>query len=329
MFSAHKETTLGAVVSRLRPTEAAGTSLLIVAAWVLLIITTSMFRVDFLSYQTLLAVAFTMSVTGVLAVGSAIVTLSGGTIDLSVPTNIVLPAYAVVSLLGAGVPEIIAIPGSIVVGVLWGAFNAAIIVFGKLNPIIVTLATNFLGIAALLLTFQIARTPTTSALYEFGRGFTLGLPNTFWPMVALILITGFLLPRTRIGRRTIAVGGNPAAAKMRGISLAKTRFATFMFSGACGGLAGVLYSASYSALSPNDGVNFLLPVIAAVILAGFPLRGGKGHVWVLFLSVGFLATVPTALVFFGLSSEWQMVVQGLILVIAISLDSYREKRSAR
>lgn len=102
-----------------------------------------------------------------------------------------------------------------------------------------------------------------------------------------------------------------------------------MFAGACGGIAAILYTGSHAGFSPNDGENYLLPVIAAVILAGFSLRGGRGHVWSLFLSVGFLATVPTSLVFFGLSSDWQMLVQGLVLIFAVSLDSYREKRSLR
>jgi ribose transport system permease protein len=102
-----------------------------------------------------------------------------------------------------------------------------------------------------------------------------------------------------------------------------------MFAGVCGGIAGILYASSYAALTPEDGINFLLPVVAAVILAGFALRGGRGHMWTLFLSVGFLSTVRTSLVFFGLSSDWQLVVQGLILIIAVSIDSYREKRSIR
>lgn len=321
--------TSGGTLTRFRPTETATTALIIAAAWVVLVVATGLVRPDFLSYQTLVAVAFTMSVTGVLAVGSALVTHSGGTLDLSVPTNLVLPAFIVITMLGAGMPAAVAVPVAILAGMAWGALNAAIVVFGKLNPIIVTLATNFLGIAALLLVFQIARTPTTSELYEFGRGFTLGLPNTFWPMVALILVVGFLMPRTRIGRHVTAVGGSAVAAKRRGISLPAIRFGAFIFAGACGALGGVLYAASYAAISPNDGVNFLLPVIAAVILAGFPLRGGKGHIWTLFLSVAFLSTVPTSLVFFGLSSDWQMAVEGVILIAAVALDSYRERKNVR
>jgi ribose transport system permease protein len=306
-----------------------GAALTLLGGWLLLIAISGLHRADFLAQQTVLAVTFTMAITGVLAVGQALVAISGGILDLSQPTALVLTAYAVSTLLTLGVSPALIVPVALVLGGAWGCLNALIIVYGKLNPIIVTLATNFIGVAVLFLVFQNAQAPINSSLRAFGRGYFLGLPDIWWPMVLLVLVVGYLLPRTRYGRRTIAVGGSRVAAQARGISLRKTRFGVFIASGVCGGMAGLLFAGANAAFGPTAGADYLLPVIAAVILAGVSLSGGRGNLLLLLLSVGFLSTVPTALAFFGLSSSWQAVFQGVILILAVSIDGYRDKRSRR
>ena len=103
----------------------------------------------------------------------------------------------------------------------------------------------------------------------------------------------------------------------------------FTISGAIVGVAGILFAASNGPFPPSGGSTFQLPVIAAVILAGVSLAGGRGSIWLILLSVGFLSTVPTALVFFGFSSNWQAVFQGLILVLAVAIDGWRAKGAQR
>jgi ribose transport system permease protein len=309
---------------RARP-DGWGTAVTVAIAWLLLVVASSLHSADFFSHQTVLAVTFTMAITGVLAVGQSLVALSGGILDLSVPTALVLPAYLTTQLLEHDVPTVAVVLAALLVGALWGALNATIIVFGKLNPIIVTLATNFAGLAALFLVFQAAQTPQSSGIRQFGKGYFLGLPNIWWPMVVLIVVVGLLIPRTRYGRRMTAVGGNAGAAKARGISLRWTRYSVFIASGVCGGIAGLIFAASNASFTPNEGAAFLLPVLAAVILAGISLQGGRGNILLLLLSVGFLSTVPTSLVFFGLNSDWQIVFQGLILIIAVSIDGHRQR----
>lgn len=306
-----------------------GTILSLAGAWLLLIAITGSVRSDFFAHQTVLAVSFTMAVVGTLAVGQALVAISGSMVDLSQPTSLILSALVAVRALELDLPVGLAVVIAILAGSAWGFLNALIIVFGKINPVIVTLGTNFVGLAALFLIFQIAESPIDSSFRAFGLSSTFGLPNIWWPMVALIAVVGFFLPRTRYGRRAIAVGGNRFAAQARGISLRKTRFAIFTAAGATAGLAGVLFASSSGPFTPSGGVVYLLPVIAAVILAGVTLSGGRGNLWILLLSVGFLSTVPTSLVFLGLSSDWQAIFQGFILVVAVSIDGYKERRSAR
>jgi len=310
--------------------EGVATAGILLVVWILLVAVSAINKASFLSRETLLSVTFTMAVLGVLTVGESLVTISGGVLDLSIPTALILPAWVMATLLVDGINVWLTILVGLLVGIAWGGFNAAIIVFGKLNPIIVTLGTNFAGFAILGIYVQNAVIPVHSGLATFGKGYSLfGLPNVFWLMVVVVALAGYLLPRTRLGRRTIAVGGNPQAAKMRGISLRKTRFGVFMTAGLMAGIAAVLFAASQQTFVSADGTTYLFLAIAATLVAGISLSGGSGHLWVTFLSVGLLSTIPTSLAFFGVPTLWQNVPAGVILVIAVALDGYRRLRSAR
>ncbi len=300
------------------------------ATWAVLIVGTTAYKTDFISHQTVLSVTFTMAVVGVLAVAEGFVVISGGMIDLSLPTSLILAASVAVTLLDQGWNIVPVILVAIAIGGAWGALNATIIVFGKINPIIVTLGTNLAGVALLNIHISGYSTiPPNSGLATWGDALFLGLPNVFWVMVLTILVAGYMLPRTRAGTRVLAVGGSTQAAKVRGISLRKTRFGVFITSGMVVGLAAVLFAASDHSFSVADGTTYLLPPIAAVIVAGISLAGGSGNLWVLFASVGLLSTVPTSMAFFGLSDLWQQVPPGLILVAAVSVDGLRRRRASR
>jgi ribose transport system permease protein len=269
-----------------------------------------------------------MAVVGVLAVGQGIIGISGSFIDLSQPACLILSSLVAVRLSEAGLPLVLVAVGAVIAGMIWGAFNATIVVFAKLNPVIVTLATNFIGLAALYLIFQLAQVPNGSEIYNLGRASFLGLPAIWWPMVVIIIIVGYLMRATRYGRRATAVGGNRVAAQARGISLRATRYATFMAAGGLVGFAAVLFASAAGPFNPSSANTLQLNVIAAVILAGISLAGGRGNFWMLLLSVGFLSTVPTSLVFFGLSSDNQSIFQGVLLMIAVAIDGYRARRTA-
>ena len=310
--------------------ESVKVAVAVCATWALLIVGTTAYQTDFISHQTVLSVTFTMAVVGVLAVAEGLVVISGGMIDLSLPTSLILAAAVATTLLDRGWNIVPVIFVAMAIGGAWGALNATIIVFGKINPIIVTLGTNLAGVALLSIHISGYSTiPPSSGLATWGDALFLGLPNVFWVMVLTILLAGYLLPRTRVGTRVLAVGGSTQAARVRGISLRKTRFGVFIVSGMIVGLAAILFAASTHSFSVSDGTTYLLPPIAAVIVAGVSLAGGSGNLWVLFASVGLLSTVPTSMAFFGLSDLWQQVPPGLILVAAVSIDGYRRKRASR
>lgn len=304
-------------------------ALTIAAVWFLLAAATTVVRPDFLSGQSLLAITFTMAISGVLSVAQGLVVIGGGLLDLSLPVSLVLSAWVTVTLLTAGLPDLVAVIVGILTGAAWGLLNGLIVVFGKLNPIIVTLATGFGGLAIMMIGFTSAQIPSGSALRAFGLGRFLGLPNVFWPMLALVVIAGLAIAWTRWGRRLTAVGGNAPAARARGISLRRVRLATFSGAGAVAGLAGVLFASVTPSFTPNAGASYQLIVIAAVILAGISLSGGKGNFLVLLLSVGFLSTIPVSIAFFGLPPAWALIFQGALLIIAVGIDGFRIKRGAR
>lgn len=308
--------------------EGWGTAITLLLVWVVLIGATGLYRPDFFAHQTVLAIAFTMSILGVLAIAQGIIGISGGFIDLSQPSCLILSGLVAVRLSEAGLPLFVVFLGAVVVGMAWGALNATIIVLAKLNPVIVTLATNFIGLAALYLVFQLAQVPNDSPIYIMGRARFLGLPVIWWPTVVLIGIVGYLIRYTRYGRRMTAVGGNRFAAKARGISLRLTRYATFMAAGGFVGFAAVLFASAAGPFNPSSANTLQLSVIASVILAGISLAGGRGSFWMLIVSVGFLSTIPTSLVFFGLSSDTQSIFQGILLMIAVAIDGYRARRGA-
>jgi ribose transport system permease protein len=262
-------------------------------------------------------------------VAESLVTISGGILDLSIPTELILPAWVIVTLLGHGVNIVIVVLMGLLTGAAWGFLNALIIVFGKLNPIIVTLGTNFAGAAMVNIYLQSGQTPLKSGLAKWGQSEFLGLPSVFWAMAVFVVLAGYFLSHSRVGRRTVAVGGNPQAARVRGISLRRTRFGVFVASGAVCGFAAVLFTASTLNFVSSETTYYLLPCVAATILAGIRLQGGSGNLWLILLSVGLLATVPTSLAFFGVGELWQNVPPGVVLVVAVSIDGYRQLRSRR
>lgn len=299
----------------------------VLLAWIILIFVTTLKRPDFLSHDTVIAVTFTMTITGVLAIGLALVTMSGGFLDLSIPVSLILPALVTVQLTNRDVPLGIVVILALFSGAAWGAINGAIVVLGRLNPLIVTLGTNLAAIGLLSALFNQQQISQQSVLRSLGDTQILGLPGGWWIMVLLLVLTGVLLSRTRAGRHLVATGGNSTAASQRGISVPRVRFTVFVLSGICGGIAGLLFVAQNGVVQPTDGNSFLLPVVSAVILAGISFTGGRGNVLALLISGGFLATVPTSLAFFGLSSAWQDVLQGVILIVAVCADGWRRKKA--
>lgn len=331
-------TTAAAAAAPSRPTsrrplgeDPRATAGALVAAWLLVIIVTTVFHPDFLSGRTVLAIGFTMAITGIVSVGQGVLTASGALLDLSIPAGIMLPAWLVAVLVSSSKPPPVAVIVMIGVaaGLGWGLLNALVVTSLKVNPLIVTLGTNFVGIALLSMTFGNQSVFGQSALVDFANGRTGVIPNIWWVMLVIVVVGSVFLGHTRGGRRLMATGGSPLAARSRGVSIRKMRLLAFGVAGACYGVAGVLFAGSTSTFTARDSGPYLLAVIAAVILAGVRLDGGRGNLLLILPSVGLLATVQTALVFFGLNAAMQEVFQGAILIVALGADGTLRRRATR
>jgi ribose/xylose/arabinose/galactoside ABC-type transport system permease subunit len=295
--------------------------------WIILIAISVINNSQFFSKTTFNAVVFNMCILGVLAIGQAIVVLSGGILDLSLAVPLILAGCLSVIFYDRGWSTLPLIAASIFLSGIFGLINAFFIVIMKINPLIVTLGSGFAGGGLLLILFDRAMVNPKSWIAEFGTSYTLNVPSAWWPMLFFTVVVHIFIKYSRPGRRLVAVGGNPVAAKVSGISLARYRVGTFFVASIIAGTAGIVFAAFTPEIRPSSGTLYTLPMIAAVVLAGFSLSGGAGNFLALFISVGFLSTVPTALVFFGLESLWEPFFQGVILIIAVSLDAARTKKT--
>ena len=304
-----------------------GNIIALLVFWIFLIAISAVNNVQFISKTTFNAVVFNMCILGILAIGQALVVLSGGILDLSLSVPLILSGCLSVIFYDRGWSTIPLILASIFISGLFGLINAFFIVVMKINPLIVTLGTGFAGGGLLLIIFSRAMVNPKSWIAGFGTSYTFKVPSAWWPMLIFTVIAHIFVKYSRPGRHLVAVGGNPVAAKVSGISLARYRVGTFFAASLIAGTAGIVYAAFTPEIRPSAGTLYTLPMIAAVVLAGFSLAGGAGNFLALFISVGFLSTVPTALVFFGLESLWEPFFQGLILIVAVSLDAVRTKKS--
>ena len=303
--------------------EYLATILILLVVWIFLVVISVINRSDFLSRATLSAVTFNMCIIGILAIGQGFVVISGGILDLSITVSMLITSFMIVVFydLGWNTPLLIIV--SLLCAGVFGLFNSILVVWLRINPLIVTLATGFAGGGILLIVFDRGLVDPKSSIADFGTSYLFGLPTAWWPMALLTIGAHFFFKYSRVGRHFLAVGGNPLSSKAMGISLKRTRVATFVGSSIFGGIAGIVFAGFTPEIRPNAGEYYTLPVIAAVVLAGFSLAGGRGSFLALFISVGFLSTIPTALVFFGLQSIWQTFIKGFILIIAVSIDAYR------
>ncbi|SNY90247.1 ribose transport system permease protein [Cohaesibacter sp. ES.047] len=279
----------------------------------------------FLTQRNLLNVGRQASVVAIVALGQALVIIARG-IDLSVGSIIGVSAVAgamAAQVTGSQMAGIIAAP---MCGLLFGGFNAILYTRININPFIATLGT--LSVArgiALLATGGIPVSMSGWASW-LGSGRIYGVPVSFIAMLLLACAFFFLATRTRIGRNIYATGDNPTAARLAGIDVDRTRVFVFMTSGLLAGLGGLILAGNLASANPNLGRGYELDVIAAVILGGTALSGGRGSIPGVILGALLMALLGNSFVLLGISSHWQVVTKGLVIILAVGIDGIRRGR---
>ena len=273
----------------------------------------------FLTSDNLLNVLTQASITGIIAIGMTFVIATGG-IDLSVGSALAAASIAGGLLVVYG--SWIFIVGALGMALLIGAINGLIITWGKVVPFIATLA--MLTIARGLALWMSDKTPISliqlDILQFFGSGRVLGVPVPALVFVAVTVAGWVLLNRTSFGRHAVAVGGNRSAARIAGIRLGRVVFAVYVLTGLCVGISAVLLSGRLASASPVVGNLVELDAIAAVVIGGTALTGGKATVTGTFFGVITFGLIFNLLNLLNMPTEIQGIVKGAIIIVAVVLQ---------
>lgn len=247
--------------------------------------------------------------------------ITTGSIDLSVGSIVGLTAAALALLAETGNP-LVALLLTLGIGLAIGLINGALTAYGRLQSFIVTLAalTAVRGIA-LLITGGYSTPIDSTLLLPLGQGKLLGLYTPTWIAIATVALAWYLFNHTRFGRYIIAVGSNAESLRRAGVDIRKVQLAALTMTGVLAALAGVIVAARLASGSSNSGTMFELEVITAVVLGGTSLMGGRGSIIGSAIGALTLGIISNGLVLLRVDVYWVPIVQGVILVVAIFLNS--------
>ncbi|MBP8536924.1 substrate-binding domain-containing protein [Streptomyces sp. MK37H] len=298
------------------------------SALVLLVAAMALLSGDFLTTDNLLNVGVQAAVTAILAFGVTFVIVSAG-IDLSVGSVAALSATVLAwSASSQGLPVWFAALLALTTGVACGLVSGALVSFGKLPPFIATLAMLSIGRGLALVISQ--GSPIAVPDSVSGLGDTLGgwLPVPVIVMVVMGLITAGVLGRTYPGRAMYAIGGNEEAARLSGIRVARQKLVIYALSGGFAAVAGIVLASRLSSAQPQAAVGYELDAIAAVVIGGASLSGGVGKASGTLIGALILAVLRNGLNLLEVSAFWQQVVIGVVIALAVLLDTVRRRAGA-
>jgi inositol transport system permease protein len=304
----------------------------IILALVILMIALSVMTDNFLATENLINILRQISVISILAMAGTLIIITSG-IDLSCGSLLAL-CGVIFALFAKGVDGtdqseyalIIPIAIAVVMGFGFGALNGLLVSKAKLAPFIVTLGTMTIG-RGMALIFSDGRPISNMAepWKAFGRDSVLGLPYLVVVMVVAFVISAVLLNKTKYGRYLYAIGGNEEAARASGIRVMWVKFSVYMLAGGMVAVAGVLQATRMTVGQPNVGSGYELQAISAVVIGGTSLSGGTGAMWGTLVGAIIIGVLNNGLDLLGVSSFWQQIVSGIIIIAAVMLDVANKK----
>jgi ribose transport system permease protein len=281
---------------------------------------------NFFLISNIKTIGTTVSIVGVLAVVQTVVMLIGG-LDISVGSAAGLTSVVSAMVFTSSHSAGLGILAALGVGVLTGAFNGLVIIYGRVNAVIATLATyaGYRGLANLISDGRAqGYTGTDSTFIFIARGTIVGVPVLIWMLVVVAVATHLLLRYTDFGRNIYAMGGNPTAARLAGINLNRYVIGCYIAAGIVAAIAGVMLTARTGSGQPTSGSQGLeLQSITAAALGGISLRGGKGAIAGTILAVLLLGVLQNGLTILNVNSFWQDIAQGFLLIVAVIIQQRR------
>jgi ribose transport system permease protein len=282
----------------------------------------------FLTIANLKNLSLYIAANGVMAAGLTIAMITGS-IDLSQISLMALCGMLVGIATKNGVSGFPLIFISIIPGILGGMMNAVSVCILGISPFIATLGGQLLFRSlAFISTDGVYISVQDWLIRSIARGEFLGLPAMLWILIIIYAVFWFILKFTQFGRNAYSTGGNPVAAYLAGINIKKIRFIALMFAGGCSGLASLLYIAQGRVALNNAGTGAEMDIMAGVILGGISFAGGSGSVINSLLGITLLGVIANGMSLLGITPYFQMLIKGLILLIAVFLDTLRRKNSS-
>lgn len=294
-------------------------------AFVILVVALSLAHSAFLTIPNVRNILLQVSINGILAVGMTMVIATGG-IDLSTGSVLAFAGVVATSVAHPDQSLAAAILIGLVMGFLLGAVNGVLVAYCNIVPFIVTLGMTTIA-RGLALTYTNGR-PVINLMPEFkalGQGSFLYIPGPIWALFLSLLIGWIILHKSVLGRYLLATGGNEIAAVASGVNTKWVKFFAYSFMGVMCGLAAILLAARTNAGAPNAGVGYELDAIAAVVIGGASLSGGRGTITGTLMGVIIIGIIQNGLDILNVSSYIQLIVKGIIIVGAVWLDQRNNK----
>ncbi|CCF13546.1 branched-chain amino acid transport system / permease component family protein [Brevibacillus laterosporus GI-9] len=286
----------------------------------LLVIILSIVSSDFLTVSNIFNVLRQVSINALIAFGMTFVILTGG-IDLSVGSTLALSSALSAGLMASGGDPFLAIVVGLLAGLVMGAFNGILVAKGNVAPFIATLATMtvFRGLT-LVYTEGKPITGLPDSFGLVGKSFFLQIPMpVIWMLLSLVALY-FILKHTTFGRHVYALGSNEEATRLSGISTTKVKIWVYSISGLFASLAGIILTSRLNSAQPTAGTSYELDAIAAVVLGGTSLSGGKGWIVGTLIGAMIIGVLNNGLNLLNVSSFYQLVAKGAVILIAVLLD---------
>ena len=296
---------------------------------VLLIAFFSVSATDFFTFKTCITILKQVSINGVIAVGMAVVILSGG-IDLSVGSIVAMAAVLFSMMYNAGLPGIAAIVLTVLIGAVFGLLNGFFVNTLNVPALIATLGTSTaIRGGAYLLTGGIPVSGMPKSIMTFAQGTLWVIPYPVLLLAAVFAIGALVLNKTKFGRHVYAVGGNAEASRLSGINITKIRYTAYIISGFTAAIAGMLLVSRTNTGQPAAGEGYEMNAITSVVLGGVSIAGGEGNLWLVTVGILIVGVLNTGMVMMYLDNYTQDVVQGLILIAAVAFANFSQKVKAK
>ncbi|MEC2055227.1 ribose ABC transporter permease [Peribacillus psychrosaccharolyticus] len=296
-------------------------------ALILLFAIITVLNPSFLTPLNIMNLLRQISINALIAFGMTFIILTGG-IDLSVGSILALSSALMAGMMVSGMDPILAIIVGVLLGTIMGVINGLLITKGKMAPFIATLAsmTIFRGLTLVYTEGKpITGLGDSLGFQLLGRGYFFGIPVPAVTMILAFFMLWFLLHKTAFGRKTYAIGGNEKASRISGIKVDRVKIMIYGLAGTAAALAGAILTSRLNSAQPTAGQSYEMDAIAAVVLGGTSLSGGKGRMFGTLIGVLIIGTLNNGLNLLGVSSFYQQVVKGIVIIVAVLLD---RKKSA-